>query len=326
LRVAVVGAGVAGLVAARTLGARGVQVVVFDKSASLGGRVESVAIDGFVFDSGASTLAPRGRSLEAAMLGEFIAHPPELIELPVFMHASLRVVSGDPLKHKIERYAYPGGNAVFATMLADGLDVRLGAEVRELSQTKSGYLCQGEEFDYVVLAIPTPEALPLLAQLGELRPLKNVMYRSCLSVLLGFERELPEHGYFALLDPEQRHPLTWLSIESSKCRGRAPSGCTAMVAQLGPQYSKANFESTDDSIVSTTLDYIERLYGKEWDRPAVRRVRRWRYSQPETTALFQRANSGKRNLIIAGDAVAGPRVEYAYESGIWAANAILGAQ
>ena len=51
-RVAVVGAGWAGLAAAVVLAARGVPVTVFEASRSLGGRARRVAMDGVDLDNG----------------------------------------------------------------------------------------------------------------------------------------------------------------------------------------------------------------------------------------------------------------------------------
>ncbi|RBI61327.1 phytoene dehydrogenase [halophilic archaeon] len=56
MTVAVVGAGVAGLVAARRLADLGVDVAVFEREEAVGGRVRSTREDGFVFDRGFQVL------------------------------------------------------------------------------------------------------------------------------------------------------------------------------------------------------------------------------------------------------------------------------
>ncbi|HKB61244.1 MAG TPA: FAD-dependent oxidoreductase, partial [Burkholderiales bacterium] len=55
-RVAVVGAGWAGLAAAVTLAEQGVPVTVFEASRSLGGRARRVSVDGVDLDNGQHVL------------------------------------------------------------------------------------------------------------------------------------------------------------------------------------------------------------------------------------------------------------------------------
>jgi phytoene dehydrogenase-like protein len=54
--VAIVGAGLAGLVAARRLAERGLDVVVFERQAAVGGRVRSRVVDGYTLDRGFQVL------------------------------------------------------------------------------------------------------------------------------------------------------------------------------------------------------------------------------------------------------------------------------
>lgn len=324
MRVAIVGAGVAGLAAARALKKGGSEAVVFEAEPDVGGRVETARIGGYVFDTGATTIAPRGRSLEEALFHELDDSDLYPIELPIYIHQSLRVSVGDPAKNRIERYTYASGNDRLPRLLAEGVEVKLSTRVENVARTDGGFELQGEPFDALVLAMPTPESLPILESLQERRPFSNATYRPCLSVLLGYAIEPPGVSYHALVEPENSHPLSWLSLESLKCPGRSPAGKTAVVAQLGPQFSKLYFEASDQNIVDATADLLVRLYGKAWDLPEVAAVRRWAFSQPEMTALFDNVNRPGSRLIVAGDGVMGGRIEYAYESGVRAAAMLLG--
>lgn len=318
-----IGAGISGLAAARTLGKDGHSAVVFEKSKEVGGRIETISHQGYVFDSGATTIAPRGRALEDAMFRELDAEGIVQIEPPIYVHNSLRVSPGDPAKNRIHRFAYTMGNAELPKRLAKGLDIRFESEIESLAPLGEGYSLAGEEFDAVILAIPTPLTQPILETLSETRPFANTLYRPCLSVLLGFPQPTPDVPYHALVDPEGGHPLVWMSIESAKCLGRAPEGKTAIVAQLGPQFSKLHFESEAEVIGDAAIDMIVRLYGKSWDAPEVLFVRRWLYSQPEMTALFDSVNRPHSRLVVAGDGVMGGRTEYAFDSGVRAAKMLM---
>src|SRR6516162_881419 len=68
--VAVVGAGLAGLMAARTIAARGRSVLVLEARDRTGGRTCSETIDGGVFDLGAQWIGP-GQPRIAGLVREF---------------------------------------------------------------------------------------------------------------------------------------------------------------------------------------------------------------------------------------------------------------
>jgi protoporphyrinogen/coproporphyrinogen III oxidase len=79
-RVVVIGAGLAGLAAARWLARQGIQVSVFEKSERVGGRVMTVPLDGFTVDVGAQILA--GFYRDTWQLFTELGLPRELIVRP----------------------------------------------------------------------------------------------------------------------------------------------------------------------------------------------------------------------------------------------------
>lgn len=323
MRVAVVGAGIAGLAAARRLIDEGRDVVVFEKSVGVGGRVATRRIGDYTFDHGATSIAPRGKRIEAMMLGRLSQEGLVRIAQPIYVHAFGRVQPGEATKMVIERYAYQLGNTHLAKRLAEGVDVRLNTRVEALVSGKNGYGVAGEIFDAVILTPPIPQSAELLAGIGEQRGFSNVRYRPCISVMMGFAADVGPKPYHAILDPEQRHPLTWLSIESIKVPGRAPEGHTAMVAQLSPQYSAEHYDAPDERVIADAVGYVQRFYGSDFAIPEVAEIKRWRYSQPETTGSFDSANRPGARVLVASDGLMGGRVEWAYEVGLRAAEALL---
>jgi len=323
MKVAVVGAGISGLAAARSLKKAGHDPVLFEQASHVGGRCATESEGDYVFDSGASSIAPRGMSIQPVMLGEISSEGLVKVERPIYTHSGLRVSVGDLFKNKTPRYTYLAGNATLPERLAEGLDVRLDTQIERIDRTDSAYSIENETFDRVVLTPPAPQTTALLWTLSETRPLHNARYRCCLSLMLGFQIPPPDVPYHALLDPEQRHPLTWLSIESLKSPGRAPEGCCAMVVQLSPTYSLNRYDRPIEDIVGDVTDYLVRLYGDQWCKPVVSRLKRWKYSLPDTAALFDSVNPPESTLVVAGDGVLAGRVESAFESGVKAA-AILG--
>jgi renalase len=324
MRIGIVGAGISGLACARELSKAGHEVIVLEKSRAPGGRINTrFARDGgYIWDTGATNIAPRGKAIEQVMLHELAQDDLVLIERPIFVHDSLRVSQGSASKNNVARYTYRNGNQQLARLLAAELDVRYEVQVEEIQESDNGYLVAGEHVEALVLTPPIPQSTQLLWTLGESRPVANSRFRPCLSVLFGFNHPNPDISYHALIEPEQVHPLTWLCVESLKAPGRATEGKSAMVAQLSARFSLEHYSKSDDWVIQSTLSFVKHLYGVGFAEPEVAMVKRWKYSQPENLARFEAVNQPGSRLLLAGDGLLGGRIEDAYECGVRVAQLI----
>ena len=315
MRVAIVGAGVAGLAVAWRLRKAGLPVTLFEKTPKPGGRVWTHIQGGYTWDAGATSIAPRGKAIEEVILNELSADDLVRIEKPIWVHEALRVHSSDVSHNSTARYTYSTGIAEFAHRLSANADVRFDTPVDEIGRSGDSYIVGGEEFDHVVLTLPLPLTSQLLWTIDEQRPMSNVSYRQCLSVMLGFAVAPNDIHYHAIIDPEQTHPMTWLSIESEKSPLRAPAGGSAMVMQLSARFSKDNFDKSDDFIVATALAFTKHLYGEEFGHAEIGLVKRWKYSQPENLARFEAVNQPGSKILVASDGLLGGRIEETFECG-----------
>ena len=296
-------------------------VVVFERNSKVGGRVATHRSGGFVWDTGATTIAPRGKRIEGVLLTELDTAGLVKIDKPIYIHDGTRVRPGRSAG--APRYTYVEGNEVFAERLAVGLDVRLGHDVEGIDRTGEQFVIHGEEFDALILTPPVPQTSLILWQLGETRAVGNVHYRPCISVQLGYNNALPPTTYHALLDVEQIHPLTWLSLESVKSPGRAPDGGTAICAQLSAGFSQVHFDQDDNKIIPLVVGFMERTYGSAFDAPSESSVMRWRYSQPDSLATFEHVNRRGARLLVASDGLLGGHVEDAYDIGTRTAELLV---
>ena len=302
MRVAVVGAGMAGLAAARSLVDKGHEVVVFEKSRGLGGRAATRRRDGFVWDTGAGYI-------EEPMLAHVPLERLTRIDKPVWTFGGGEARPGRPTP---PRYAYPEGNNTLGKALAKGLDIRREVRVESLVGLR-------DEYDAIVLTAPIPQARELLATVGEERGLGEAAYRHCFAVCLGYDAPLEDQPYAALIARDD--PLGWLSLESAKCPGRAPEGGSAFVAQLSERFSAENYERPHEEIAEVAAEYVRDLYGLK--RPVAVEVMRWRYSQATKTVDFNAANPSGARILVAGDGLAGSKLHLAYEVGLRAAGRLL---
>ena len=96
-----------------------------------------------------------------------------------------------------------------------------------------------------------------------------------------------------------------------------------MVVQMSPAYSLMQYTKPDVEVIDDVLIYVQRLYGETFRNPEVAKIRRWKYSQPDSVAQFEVVNPPGARLVLAGDGLIGGRVESAYESGVKAAHLLI---
>lgn len=319
MKVAIIGAGIAGLAAARELRSRGGEVVVFEKSKAVGGRCATRRVEAYTFDTGATSIAPRGLELERVMTAELDASELVRIQAPIWTMTFGRTSPGDAAKSATPRYTYRSGINRLGKLLAEGIEIR-----REtLVESVAGNQVVGEAFDAVILTCPLPQAVKLLEGAGDPRVLAASRYRPSLSVLLGYATDPGPLPYHALIEPEQRSPVIWFSVESIKSPGRAPEGHAAIVAQFGGGYSRDHYDDSDAEVMREASVAAGRIWGDAFANPDVYQVKRWRYAQPESMLSFDALNPPGTRLVLAGDGVVGPRVELAFESGLRAARHVM---
>ncbi len=183
----IVGAGVAGLLAARSLRDAGVSVTVLDKGRAPGGRLATRRHGDARHDHGAQFLTARDP--------RFTRHVDTWADAGV-----LRPWFG-------EAWCAPGGMSALPRHLAQGLDVRTGVTVRAVRERPGAWaveLAEGEALgaDAVILTAPAPRSLTRLGAGGASLPdarrrsLEGVRYRRCLAGMCDAPRPdaLPAHG------------------------------------------------------------------------------------------------------------------------------------
>jgi photolyase PhrII len=323
LQVAVIGAGIAGLVAARALVDHGHTVVVFDKGREPGGRASSRIREGFAFDHGAQYFTVRDarfrRHVDAWIERGVVARwVPRLV---IFDEGGVR---GSQAEH-VRFVGLPGMNAV-AAHLATDLDVRSSVRVAGLEPNDSVWRVHDDsgelltEAEVVLVAVPPAQAVPLLAAAPWLQErVSAAVLRPCWAALLGFESPVPVDFDAAFLEVG---PLSWIARNSSK---PAREGGEAWVLHASMAWSEQNLEC-DAAEVTRLLkaEFISRCVGSQPPAVSYADAHRWRYAQPhprlEAPCLFDDA----LRMGVAGDWCGSSRIEGAFLSGMALAGRVLG--
>ncbi|MUH00977.1 FAD-dependent oxidoreductase [Scytonema sp. UIC 10036] len=334
--VAVIGAGMAGLVCAQQLSQAGYSVIVVEKSRGLGGRVATRRLFNTCADHGTCYLKPKGELLERFI---DLLHQRHILEVWTDTVHELKPHSSVPQPQSPipnPRYIAPTGISAIAKFLAPGLEILLNKRVTEITPTpeKKWRLAMDtsdEEITAtsVVIAIPAPQALMLLEPLGEsilgatfLENLRSVEFSPCLSAIAGYSSTLqPPTEWKAVTFVEDKY-LAWIGLDSSK---RSNPQQPVFVLQSSAAFALHHDQTQDlQPAGEFLLNHAAESLQLSWLKtPEWIQVHRWRYAFPtrplQTTYLA--ADTGVP-LICCGDWCGGNLVEGAMLSGIAAAEAI----
>ncbi len=288
MRVAVVGAGLAGLLAARELCGAGHEVIVVEKSRGVGGRLASRRIAGTVVDHGSPTLAaPPGSDLrDAAALGD----------------ARMRDTA--------DGLVDPEGATRLPKLLADGLDLRRGVRLAALRDGSAGIELGDEQgnthgvVDAVIVTAPAPQAADLLERSPEggdrVDALRGLAYDPAVMVLLG----IPASESVDTVWRPSSGPVAEVRREAAK--GRAPvDGVEAVVVRVAPEAARGLLDASDEEVLARTLPALGERLGLAGAPPAWAQVKRWRYAVPRGRLDDARVNPPGARIVVAGDALTG---------------------
>lgn len=309
-RIAIVGAGMAGLSCADALRSVGHQVTVLDKGRGPGGRMSTRRIDtplGQVsFDHGAQYFTVRDKGFSTA----------------VQRWEADGVVARWPLVGPDCWVGTPGMNAVIKAM-ASAHDVRWNTLVDRIEPGNDGWMVKAGDaafgpFDAVVLAIPAEQALPFLSLHDFSMAREAMLARSqpCWTVMAAFSEPLAtDRGML-----RDMGALGWVARNAAKPgRDGGPDG---WVIQARPEWSLAHIEDQASDVAARLLAEFSAALGLALPPPLIAVAHRWRYAMSAGLGLGALWNE-QAGLGVCGDWLLGPRVECAWQSGEQLARAML---
>jgi renalase len=325
--VLVIGAGIAGLTAARALHRQGANVAVLEKSRGYGGRAASRTVQGTRIDHGAQFVTarePRFRAeVEAWLEDGTLRH--WTTGIPTWTRAGgWREAAGEA--HP--RYACPSGMNALGKALAAGLDVTRAVLIAGVRADAGGWLAEtsaGRSWHarHLILSPPLPQTLALVGTVdlpsALMTRLSSVDYAPCHAVVAGFEGVTPP-VWAAVRLPEEPD-LALIAHDASK--RDASAAPVTLVLHGTPAFTRRTFEWSAEAVMAALLAAATPLL--PWaTTPAWTHHHRWRYARPEWT-LDGEALEVCDGLTLCGDAFGGGRLEGAYLSGLAAAQCVVNA-
>ncbi|WP_284307955.1 NAD(P)/FAD-dependent oxidoreductase [Hydrogenophaga electricum] len=341
--VAVIGAGMAGVVCARTLVQAGHRVTLLEKSAGFGGRMATRDTEFGGFDHGAQYFTVRDSRFARILLGVQDLVRPWSVSTVRVLDELGHVLASAPPPTEPHFVAKPGMNALVShwgepllmperfggltaqTRLShhvhriepDALEPRqwqLRAEDSDGGQHVLG------GFDQVVLAIPHPQAHDLLLASGLAPALRQrltaVSVAPCWALMLAFPNAMqPGLG---TLGPHwnaarsTHHRISWLTRENSK-PGRNP--VERWTVQASPAWSSKHLDDPEERVAAKLLKGFAEITGIR-ATPSHAQAHRWRFAQTQTPLGESHLFDAALGIGLCGDWCLGHRVEDAFISGL----------
>ena len=335
--VAVIGAGMAGLICARQLRLIGYSVAVVEKSRGAGGRVATRRVGGVRADHGAPYLEPQRDALRGLIQDLSDRHTVKLWTDTVWEYRE-----GEISAIPNSCYAAPAGMNAVGKYLAEGIEIWFGRRVQAISRTDSqmwhlslevtdGNLEKPQELiaKAVAVAIPAPQALMFLnSQIGLLPDfldkLRSVEYDPCMAVMAGYAARRQED--LNNLNPLRKSvffpnnsDLAWIGLDSSK---RIESLQPVFVVHSSAVFAQRYLETADlEPAGRELLDRASDCFIPWLKEPEWLQVHRWRYAfcrNPLPVSCL--AAGGDLPLVCAGDLCGRNQIEGALRSGLAAAG------
>jgi len=314
----VIGAGMAGLTAARELTKQGHTVTVLDKGRGVGGRMATRRIDRSRIDHGAQSFtaqSPFFQSLVEELLTEGVAGIAPISS------------QGDVPLH----YIGHNGMSAIAKYMAQSLHVITGERVIKIDKrtgtSDNGWRVMNEsgttyEADNLLITIPAPQALTLLqdSDIGpdevKIAALESIQYSPCITVMV----VLGDQSYMKEKECMQFNLGPIATITDNHQKGISPDQ-TSITIQAGPEFSQTHFDDDLITVGHALIDLVPQLI------PAADiltyQVHRWRYSMADVRypEPFLAANT-PAPLLFGGDGFGSGNIEGAFLSGLAMAKAV----
>lgn len=332
MRVLVVGAGIAGLTAARTLADHGHTVQVVEKARAPGGRVATRRVlngdadrpehASLSFDHGAQYVTARDPRFAAEVEAW---HAARLVLPWQGQLAAFDSEGREAVEDEVTRWVGVPGMSVLGRYLARDLDLACGVTVDGITRDADGPWRASSSisgpiggFDTVILAVPAPQAVPLLHASPALAgTVSAVRVHACWAALVAFDERVkaPFDGAFV-----SSSPLGWIARDRSKPRrGFAET----WVLHASADWSDAHVGDGADAAAAFLLNAFADLVRAPLPLPVHLSAHRWRYACADPPLAVGALSDGN-GLIVCGDWCHGNRVEGAYLSGLAAAARALG--
>ena len=277
----VIGAGIAGLTAARALRRAGENVLVLEKSRGLGGRAATRRLHGHRLDHGAQYFTVRDERFQT-QVDQWLDEGQLKVWSEGFHTLTDKGLETPSGGHP--RYVFPTGMNTIGKLLGAELEIQTQSKVERITRVGEGWRLELEgdspiTAERVLINVPAPQALALCrdAELSQetMNALQEVKFAPCFTLMAGYQRQDLEWRGVTVKAEEVSKTLSWMSRDSSK-RSESSDEIT-LVLNASPDFSEKHLEGNREVVREEMLAAATAL--GEWiTAPNWTDMQRWLYS------------------------------------------------
>ena len=318
-KVAVVGAGVAGLACARVLRRAGCYVDLFEKDSGVGGRLAAMRLGLTQFDHGAQYLTARNPAFRDYMQ--------ELVTTGYAKVWEPRIaVTGDEGSGGLlPWYVGTPSMASLVRPLAESVQVFTNREVHTISRENKSWTVWFTDESYrgpyaaVAITAPAPDAKLLLGPVDELAEMvSKARLAPCWSLMVKLDEPiLPRFDVYS----DMSQIIRWISKNNSK-PGRNARG-EHVVVHASQSWSRETEDAEPDLVAEELWAEVCHLLDLPPNRPSQMQAYLWRNGLVDQPVGETYLYSSAASVGCAGDWCSGRLAEHAFISGTRLGRAIV---
>jgi len=328
MKVAVIGAGIAGISCASALHAAGCSVMLFDKARGPGGRMTSKRTGHGYMDFGAQYFTARHPKFQ-----QQVARWQQQGVVSRWLAPMYQYNQGQLSASPDEQQRFIGIPAMHSPLKwqAQSIPSEMDCRITSLQQVPLGWQLTSENgqvfgpFQHLVLSLPPVQAAALLnshsASLATATNtnLPETLLQPCWAVTLVLAAPTG-HAAGGIFVKGEHRSLSWISRQNSK-PGRAQ--VESWLLHFSPHFSASHLQASTELLQQHATDCLSEIIGKPISvTEAI--CHRWLYAQIDAaTAQLNLSDNPQKGVWLAGDWMRGGRVENAWLSGDDIASKIL---
>jgi len=318
MKVAVIGAGIAGLTAARELTERGIEVKVYEKSRGVGGRLANKRLAWANSDIGAQYVTAKDKRFQT-QVDRWVESG--VAEKWNFTPHVLSDSGLTPKPSSLARYVGTPKMSSLAHDLAKDADIEFQTRISSLERSGSRWILIDDKggrcndsYDWVVLSCPAEQASALLSSSSLSKLIPKQVHEACWALTLATQGKVASdiQGIFG------DSTISWVSRLSARPQRSAPKDFDDLwMLHFSSEWSELHSKDTTIDIVETGYRWLSETLATQPHTPLKvihSHKHYWRYARlkDETRPTPPIIADRSEQLAVIGDWTAGGRVEGAY--------------